>query len=130
MKETTWRISGMHCPHCETAVLQAVRDMKGIKNPRADYRAGTLCALWDDAVLPEAALRDRIAEAGYTLAGQRQAMPVWKRMLSLLAILAALDLRIPLSEGDNIVEFTVGAPGVIPYTCWMGMLRGTITAVE
>jgi plastocyanin domain-containing protein len=45
-------------------------------------------------------------------------------------VIPALDLRVPLSEGDNIVEFTVDKPGVIPYTCWMGMLRGTITAVE
>ena len=90
MKETTWRISGMHCPHCETAILQAVRDMKGIENPQADYRAGTLSALWDETVLPESALRDLIAEAGYTLMGQRQAMPVWKRPLSLLAVLAVL----------------------------------------
>ena len=90
MKETTWRISGMHCPHCETAILRAVRDMKGMENPRADYRAGTLIALWDDTVLPEAALRDRIAEAGYTLAGKREAVPVWKRLLSLLAVMAVL----------------------------------------
>ena len=90
MKETTWRISGMHCPHCETAILRAVRDMKGIKNPQADYRAGTLSSLWDETALPEAALRDRIAEAGYTLMGQRQAMPVWKRPLPLLAVLAVL----------------------------------------
>ena len=90
MKETTWRISGMHCPHCETAILRAVRDMKGIKNPQADYRAGTLSALWDDTMLPETVLRDHIAEAGYTLAGQRKAMPVWKRLLPLLAILAVL----------------------------------------
>ena len=90
MKETTWRISGMHCPHCETAILQAVRDMKGIENPRADYRAGTLSALWDDTVLPETVLSDHIAEAGYTLAGQRKAMPVGKRLLPLLAILAVL----------------------------------------
>ena len=90
MKETTWRISGMHCPHCETAILQAVRDMKGIENPRADYRAGTLSALWDDTVLPETVLRDHIAEAGYTLAGQRKAMPFGKRLLPLLAILAVL----------------------------------------
>ena len=45
-------------------------------------------------------------------------------------VIPALNLRVPLSEGDNIVEFTVDEPGVIPYTCWMGMLRGTITAVE
>jgi len=80
----------MHCPHCETAMLQAVRDMKGIENPRADYHAGTLSALWDDTVLPETVLRDHIAEAGYTLAGQRKAMPFGKRLLPLLAILAVL----------------------------------------
>ena len=96
MKETTWRISGMHCPHCETAILQAVRDMKGIENPRADYRAGTLSALWDDTMLPEAALRDRIAEAGYTLAGQREAMPIWKRLVLLLAVLAMLTALLAL----------------------------------
>ena len=90
MKQTTWRISGMHCPHCETAILRAVHDLKGMENPRADHRAGTLSALWDDAVLPEAVLRDRIAEAGYTLAGQREAMPVRKRLSALLAVLTAL----------------------------------------
>lgn len=96
MKETTWRISGMHCPHCETAILQAVRDMKGIENSRVDYRAGTLSALWDDTMLPEAALRDRIAEAGYTLAGQREAMPIWKRLVLLLAVLAMLTALLAL----------------------------------
>ena len=42
-------------------------------------------------------------------------------------VIPALDMRIPLSPGDNVVEFTVYEPGVIPYTCWMGMLHGTIT---
>jgi len=86
----------MHCPHCETAILQAVRDMKGIENPRADYRAGTLSALWDDTMLPETVLRDHIAEAGYTLAGQRKAMPVGKRLLPLLAVLAMLTALLAL----------------------------------
>ena len=45
-------------------------------------------------------------------------------------VIPALNLRVPLSEGDNIVKFTVDEPGVIPYTCWMGMLRGTITVDE
>jgi len=90
MKETTWRISGMHCPHCETVILRAVRDIKGIENPRADYRVGTLSALWDDTVLPETALRDHIAEAGYTFVGQRQAMPVWQRVVCLMAVLTVL----------------------------------------
>ncbi|MBQ9307494.1 MAG: sulfite exporter TauE/SafE family protein [Clostridia bacterium] len=45
-------------------------------------------------------------------------------------VIPALGLRIPLSEGDNVVEFTASSPGTIPYTCWMGMLRGTITVTE
>ncbi|MBP5729217.1 MAG: heavy metal transporter, partial [Clostridia bacterium] len=45
-------------------------------------------------------------------------------------VIPALDLRVQLSPGDNIVEFTVDEHGVIPYTCWMGMLNGSITVVE
>ena len=45
-------------------------------------------------------------------------------------VIPALNLRVPLQEGDNVVEFTAAEPGVIPYTCWMGMLRGSITVEE
>ena len=45
-------------------------------------------------------------------------------------VIPALNLRIPLEEGDNVVEFTVDTPGVIDYTCWMGMLHGSITVQE
>ena len=40
MKETTWRISDMHCPHCEAAILRAVRNMKGIENPPGELSRG------------------------------------------------------------------------------------------
>lgn len=29
-------------------------------------------------------------------------------------------------EGENIIEFTPNKPGSVLYTCWMGMIRGTI----
>ena len=45
-------------------------------------------------------------------------------------VIPALNLRIPLEEGDNVVEFTAGSPGIIDYTCWMGMLHGSITVQE
>ena len=45
-------------------------------------------------------------------------------------VIPALNLRIPLEEGDNVVEFTVDTPEVIDYTCWMGMLHGSITVQE
>lgn len=39
-------------------------------------------------------------------------------------------VRKRLQPGDNIVEFTPQQPGRISYSCWMGMIRSSITAVE
>ncbi len=33
-------------------------------------------------------------------------------------------------SGENIVEFTPTETGVFPYSCWMGMIRSSITVVE
>ena len=35
-----------------------------------------------------------------------------------------------LNPGDNTVEFTPDKTGTIGYTCWMGMVSGSITVVE
>lgn len=35
-----------------------------------------------------------------------------------------------LVPGDNVIEFTPKETGTIPYTCWMGMIRSTITVVD
>jgi len=32
--------------------------------------------------------------------------------------------------GENIIEFTPAKPGKFLYTCWMGMMRATITVVD
>ena len=45
-------------------------------------------------------------------------------------VVPAYGLNIPLSAGDNMVEFTPTASGVIPYTCWMGMIHGSIYVVD
>jgi hypothetical protein len=35
-----------------------------------------------------------------------------------------------LKTGDNIIEFTPTRTGKFRYSCWMGMIRGTITVVD
>jgi Uncharacterized conserved protein len=35
-----------------------------------------------------------------------------------------------LVPGDNVIEFTPEDTGTITYTCWMGMIRSTITVVN
>ena len=35
-RQMTWRIGGMHCPKCESAVVKAVSALPGIREARAD----------------------------------------------------------------------------------------------
>lgn len=40
------------------------------------------------------------------------------------------DIEKTLSAGENVIEFTPTEAGTFTYTCWMGMIRSTITVVE
>lgn len=42
-------------------------------------------------------------------------------------IIPAYGIERGLHYGDNVIEFTPGEPGKIPYSCWMGMIRSSIT---
>lgn len=42
-------------------------------------------------------------------------------------VLAEYDRQIKLHEGENVIEFTPSERGTFTYTCWMGMLKNTIT---
>ena len=86
---TTWQIEGMFCPHCETAIHRALRNMSGLDDIRADYRAGVLSARWDGKTLPEKQIAACVAEAGYTLVPLRESRFRRRRRLS-MALLAVL----------------------------------------
>ncbi len=45
-------------------------------------------------------------------------------------IIPAYGIEMPLQAGDNVVEFTPTETGTIPYSCWMNMIRSSITVVE
>ena len=47
-KKTVWSVTGMHCVHCETAVVRAVTGLPGLKEARANYKSATLTAVWDE----------------------------------------------------------------------------------
>ena len=44
-------------------------------------------------------------------------------------IVRDLGLELSFEEGDNVLEFTPEKAGTIPYTCWMGMIRGSINVI-
>jgi plastocyanin domain-containing protein len=47
-----------------------------------------------------------------------------------MMVIPGLDLSLSFLPGENVLEFTPAAAGTIPYSCWMGMIRGTITVTE
>lgn len=44
-------------------------------------------------------------------------------------VVPAFGLTVDLAAGETVVRFTPDEPGVYPFSCWMGMLSGTITVV-
>ncbi len=45
-------------------------------------------------------------------------------------VIPAFQIDKQLQPGDNVIEFTPDQSGTIPYSCWMGMIRSTITVTE
>ena len=41
-----------------------------------------------------------------------------------------MDLTVKLREGENVVSFTPDKTGTIPYSCWMGMIKSSISVIE
>ena len=45
-------------------------------------------------------------------------------------VIPAYGIEKPLELGDNVIEFTPDESGIVPFSCWMGMIRSQITVVE
>ncbi len=45
-------------------------------------------------------------------------------------VFPSYDVKKALTPGDNVIKFTPDEPGLISYTCWMGMLDGRILVVD
>ena len=39
-------------------------------------------------------------------------------------------MKIELKEGTQIIEFTPPESGVVPWSCWMGMIPGTFIVLD
>lgn len=45
-------------------------------------------------------------------------------------IIEEYDIEYTFKTGENVIEFTPAKTGSFRYSCWMGMIRGTIDVVE
>jgi uncharacterized protein len=45
-------------------------------------------------------------------------------------VIPQYKLKIELKEGKQIIEFTPPESGVVPWSCWMGMIPGTFIVID
>ena len=113
--KTVWSVKGMFCPHCESTIGKVLRALPGIQEVKADYQRGTLTALWDAEMLPEARIREALAEEGYSLCDKRKrARSVLRIALFALGIagLCALMLWTPLARWMNAFPMAQAGMGL------------------
>ncbi len=120
----TWRVEGMHCPRCETAVRRALLGAAGISEIEVSFQKGTLSALWDAKLLPESDINARLREAGYSLIRGSSRAAWLGDTLRLLAALAAAWLLYLLLTRTAVAGWTRAFP-----TAREGMGLGALFAV-
>lgn len=66
--QTTFKIEGMTCGHCEMAVVKAVKSLDGVTDASASHEKNNL-VVTHKGELNNEAVRQNVAEAGYTVTG-------------------------------------------------------------
>jgi copper chaperone len=68
---TTYRVSGMTCGHCVSAVSGELAELPGVRDVTIELVPGgeSSVTVTSEAPLPADAVRDAVDEAGYELTG-------------------------------------------------------------
>ncbi|MCD7777659.1 MAG: sulfite exporter TauE/SafE family protein [Clostridiales bacterium] len=45
-------------------------------------------------------------------------------------VIPEYNIKVKLKSGENIIEFTPNNEGTFTYTCWMGMIKNTVTVID
>ncbi|MBX5476585.1 MAG: heavy-metal-associated domain-containing protein [Clostridia bacterium] len=68
MTTETFKVIGMSCSHCQSAVKQALEAVPGVESADVDLQAGEAKVTYDPARATKDALKAAVEEAGYELA--------------------------------------------------------------
>ncbi|WP_058044373.1 heavy-metal-associated domain-containing protein [Streptomyces roseifaciens] len=66
---TVYRVTGMTCGHCESAVTEEISALPGVVSVKAVAAAGEV-TVTSSALLDDEAVRAAVDEAGYELVGR------------------------------------------------------------
>jgi copper chaperone CopZ len=68
MRSVVVPVAGLHCEGCTRTLSLALMRLDGVLDARADLAAGQVRVRFDDTVLSEAQVRDRIEAIGFGVA--------------------------------------------------------------
>jgi copper chaperone len=73
MSTATYGVDGMTCGHCNSAVIEELTKLPGVREVAVDLSAGATSAVRvvSDDKLDESHVRDAVKEAGYELADSK-----------------------------------------------------------
>ncbi len=60
-------VPDMSCGHCESSVQEALDELAGVQDSKADHKEGTVEVTYEAGRVTDEQLREVISEAGYTL---------------------------------------------------------------
>lgn len=68
--QTTIRVRQIHCTGCERRIEQAVSQLDGVRQVKADHRSGDVRVALDDTRVSDGAVRTAIERAGFEVQPQ------------------------------------------------------------
>lgn len=60
-----FKITGMSCQHCVTRVEKGLNELSGVTKVKVNLKKERAAVKFDEAILDEAAIVERIVETGY-----------------------------------------------------------------
>lgn len=84
-------------------------------------------------------IETQLPQNGYPVITVQKGIPVkWNLIADAASInscngtlvIPEFNIKKDLQPGDNIIEFTPDQSGIVPYSCWMGMINSQINVVD
>ena len=125
-KQIKLSINGMTCIQCENRIQRRLCGTTGVITASVSYRTATADIVYDGRKISQEDIIRVIESLDYTVQSQKSAKDFWKRA----GILPEYGITHTFHEGENILEFTPTETGTYAYSCWMGMIRGSITVTD
>jgi Cu+-exporting ATPase len=67
MKKETYKIDGMHCASCVSAIERALAETAGVRSASVNFATETALIEFDENIIPESGLADVVRSVGYAL---------------------------------------------------------------